>query len=367
MPPWPLPPAVTADPTMPAALPGVAAARTGAEAADGASTATSAGQAVAPGATEAPTHAVPAARTVAAGAETSAARAGHAARAAEAAAMASVAGAARARVAAIESAAVAFVAVGGPFTFARCAATRRALLALPDRQRQRLHAGAAQPLDDVGIDAAQFAADRARQLGLQHLADLGAFADRGHALDQRMADDLRPQRVAHGRLADLAKQRADVAIKLAQLPLAAGDDVGGESLGRDLALDLLVLDQRERVPVRGLRQLLAGRLRLPGDPLVEGLVERQRERSALAVELELRREQVVPAHEVGRRQRCQPQALHRAVGRRSHSELEAVGSGFQLGGKPSVNCGFHGQGDGRSSMRQPPTQVVSRCGGEMGF
>ena len=119
----------------------------------------------------------------------------------------------------------------------------RALRALPHRQREWLHAGGAKPAHDIGVGGPQLIADGAAELGLQHFAHFGPLAHCEHAANDGVADDFRAQRVAHRGLAHLTQQRSDIAVELAQLPLAAIGHVEGKAFGGDLLFHLLVFDQ----------------------------------------------------------------------------------------------------------------------------
>ena len=94
--------------------------------------------------------------------------------------------------------------------------------------------------------------------GRQHLAHFGTVGDAVDAADQRIADDVGPQRVAFGLAAGFGQQRADVGIELAQCPIRRSSRSPCQAFGRDLDFHLAVLDQAQRVPARGAGRRRAG-------------------------------------------------------------------------------------------------------------
>jgi hypothetical protein len=205
-------------------------------------------------------------------------------------------------------------------------------------QAGRLHAGLAQIADDGRIGAAHLQREHAAEFALQQVAYVLPLAHRLDALQQGQADGLGPQGIAfHG----LAEQRSDIALELTQFPFAGVLDFETEAVGRDLAFNLLVLDQAERIPGGFGAAAAAWGAVLP-QPLVQALVEGKREHRRLAVELELRAQQGVALEDVAGRQRSQAQALDRAFHRRTRGQLQPLGGGFEQGVQTMDGMGIHG-------------------------
>ncbi len=119
-------------------------------------------------------------------------------------------------------------------------------------------------------------------------------------------------------------------------------DLQAEALGGDLDLDLVIVDQAERVPDRLAGVGRAGPWRhLAQHALIECFVEGQREDGRLAVQFELRAEQSVALENVVRGQRGQTQAFDAAFDGLAGGELDALDGAFQRGGQAVDGVRFH--------------------------
>jgi hypothetical protein len=231
-------------------------------------------------------------------------------------------------------------------------------------QAHRPHARVAEVADGGRVGHRQQGGQRARELGQQLLAGVLALGDGVDGADHGVTHQLGAERIAlllalgGGALARLAaaaglgQHGGHVGIELAQLPLAGAGDLHGKAVGGDLRLDLLVLDQAQRIPAGGLggqrlqRCVVAPRTQLPKHALVERVVEGQREDGRLAVELELCGQQAVALENAGGRQRGQAQALDRALAGFAGRELEPLDGGFQRRGQAVDRVGLHRYANG---------------------
>ncbi|MBW8892079.1 MAG: hypothetical protein JF617_07930 [Burkholderiales bacterium] len=122
-------------------------------------------------------------------------------------------------------------------------ARRGAVGRRPHAQVLRPKPARAQQLGDVGIAGAHLLGQGAGQLVDQGLAGQRVVGDGLHRVEQGLANDFRPQRVA---LANL--DAGDVGLDLAQLPFAVVADGQADAVGRDQVVDLVVIHQREFAP-----------------------------------------------------------------------------------------------------------------------
>ena len=131
-----------------------------------------------------------------------------------------------------------------------CQRCQCCLARLPARRKtDRLDPGAAQIGHDVGIGLAHRLGQGMAQFGAQHLAHIGSVGHRLDGAHHRLADQLGAQGVALVLGLRQAQQAADVAVQLADLPLTGMGDFQRKAVASDAQLDLVVVDQFQRVPV----------------------------------------------------------------------------------------------------------------------
>ena len=155
------------------------------------------------------------------------------------------------------------------------------------RQVHRMDAALLQHLDDLRVALRHRLGHVLPELAGVDAAMVAVARDRFDALVQRRADDLGAQRVALVVGAAEREERSHVGRQVAQLPVALVRDQLAEADVVHPRLDLLDIDQAERLPVGRLELALLVDLgrEVLGDPLAQRLVERALEHAHVATQL----------------------------------------------------------------------------------